>query len=304
MIPAIVDPKESSMLPMLRKMIGPMLLIGCAAAIAAQQPPGQGGGRGGAGNIVVWAPHTIVPEKIDADMNAKIRTEGMEHSKLMWIEHELTDVYGPRPIGSPNHKAAADWAVKTMTEFGMKNAHLEPFTWRGVGWLPGRTSGYITSPVHANLKFEAVPWSPSTNGAVSGEVVRIIPPETPTAAEFDRFLAEIVTRVKGRIVMVGPPPNVPVSFNEPVKRRPDDQVKAQYLPPDPNAPARGGRGGNRGGNRGNTPAPEGRLSAQEVNARITEMLRDNPPCTSTDGTGTGPHSRCHRGAKRSGPDLR
>ena len=111
-------------------------------------------------------------ERIDAEMNAKIRTEGMDHSKIMWIEHYLTDVYGPRPIGSPNHVAAANWAVKTMTSWGMKNAHLEPFTWRGVGWLPGSASGFITSPVKANLKFEAVPWSPSTKGTVSGEVVQ------------------------------------------------------------------------------------------------------------------------------------
>ena len=122
-------------------------------------------------------------------MNAKIRTEGMDRSKIMWIEHYLTDVYGPRPIGSPNHVAAANWAVKTMTSWGMKNAHLEPFTWRGVGWLPGRASGFITSPVKANLKFEAVPWSPSTKGTVSGEVV-----EHRRAGDADRGRADGVPR--------------------------------------------------------------------------------------------------------------
>src|SRR5476649_775745 len=105
-------------------------------------------------------------EPIDAAMNAKIREEGLDRSKIMWIEHNFTDVYGPRPVGSPNHVAAANWAMKTMTSWGMKNAHLEPFTWRGVGWLPGKAVGYITSPVKANIKFEAVPWSPSTNVTV------------------------------------------------------------------------------------------------------------------------------------------
>src|SRR6476659_4464262 len=123
-------------------------------------------------------------EHIDSALNAKIRTEGLDRSKIMWIEHFLTDVYGPRPIGSPNHVAAANWAVKTMTSWGMQNAHLEPFTWRGIGWLPGRAEGFITSPVKANLKFEAVPWSPSTKGTVSGQVVAIVPPEAPTEAEF------------------------------------------------------------------------------------------------------------------------
>ena len=300
---------------MFRKMIGPLLIVvvvGFVAAISAapqqnpppaQNPPagGQGAGanaaaanagaaqqgRGGTpGNITVWAPHSIVPEKIDEDMNAKIKTEGMDHSKIMWIEHELTDVYGPRPIGSPNHKAAADWAVKTMTSFGMKNAHLEPFQWGGVGWLPGKAVGYITSPVHANIKFEAQPWTPSTKGTVSGTVVVITPPVNPTPAEFDAYLAGIAASVKDGIVMVGPPPTIAVNFNEAQKRIPDDQAKAAYLPPDPNGPARGGRGnrgggpaaGGRGGRGGNAAAPDaGHLTAQEVNARITELLRDNPP---------------------------
>jgi hypothetical protein len=230
--------------------------------------------------LTVWAPHTVTPEKIDADMNTKIRTEGMEHSKIMWIEHYLTDVYGPRPIGSPNHVAAANWALKTMTSWGMSNAHLEPFTWRGIGWLPGRATGFITSPVKANLKFEVLPWSPSTNGTVSGEVIQILPPESPTEAELNTFLTNLAPKVKGGIVMVGPPSNFPVNFTEAQKRTPDDQAKARYLPPDPNAPPRAGRGGPGGGGRGRgatEPVVEGHLTAQQVNQRITTLLRDNPP---------------------------
>jgi len=231
-------------------------------------------------------------ESIDTAMNAKIRAEGIDHSKIMWIEHYLTDVYGPRPIGSPNHVAAANWAVKTMTSWGMKNAHLEPFTWRGVGWLPGRASGFITSPVKANLKFEAVPWSPSTNGTVKGEVVSIVPPETPTEEELMAYLAPLAPRVKGGIVMVGPPPNVPVNFDERPKRTPDDQVRARYAPRDPNeaAAGRGGRGGGPGGRgRGGAqaPVPEGHLSAQQVNQRIAAFLRDNMPALRLTAQGPG-----------------
>jgi hypothetical protein len=219
-------------------------------------------------------------EKIDTAMNDKIKTEGMEHSKLMWTEHFLTDVYGPRPIGSPNHKAAADWAVKTMTSWGMKNAHLEPFTWRGIGWMPGRATGFITSPVKANIKFETIPWAPSTKGTVSGQVLHLLPPVAPTEAELAAFLAEMAPKVRGGIVMTGAIPDAPVIINPPAKRMTDEQAKQRYQP-DPNAPAgagRGNRGG--GGGRGNqppAPLPEGHLSAQQVNARLTALVRDNPP---------------------------
>ncbi|HEV8411888.1 MAG TPA: M20/M25/M40 family metallo-hydrolase [Gemmatimonadaceae bacterium] len=228
------------------------------------------------------------PEPIDTAMNSKIRVEGVDHSKIMWIEHNLTDVYGPRPIGSPNHVAAANWALKTMTSWGMKNAHLEPFTWRGVGWLPGRASGYIISPVKQNLKFEAVPWSPSTKGTVTGEVVSIVAPATPTEEELAAFLAPLASKVKGGIVMVGLPPDVPVNFNERPKRTPDEDVRARYAPRDPNAPATGRGGGGRGGRGGAaTPVPDGRLSAQQVNARITQFLRNNMPALRLTAQGPG-----------------
>ncbi|MFI5227569.1 MAG: M20/M25/M40 family metallo-hydrolase [Gemmatimonadales bacterium] len=224
-------------------------------------------------------------ESIDSTMNAKIRAEGLDHSRIMWIEHYLADVYGPRPIGSPNHVAAAKWAVKTMTDFGMKNAHLEPFTWRGVGWLPGKASGYITSPVKANIKFEAVPWSPSTKGTVSGQVVLIDPPETPTPAELDAYLASMASKVKGGIVMVGRPPVVLVNFNPRPLRTPDDQVRERYAPRDSNAAGRGGRGGRGRGNQ--TPPPPGHLSAREVNQHVTEFLKTHMPALRLNAQGGG-----------------
>jgi carboxypeptidase Q len=262
---------------MFRKMLVPVLTVGLVAIAAAQQPQAP------PTSLTVWAPVTVTPEKIDTDLIAKIRAEGMERSKIMWIEHYLTDVYGPRPTGSPNHEAAAKWAVATMTSWGMKNAHLEPWDWGREGWLNDRASGFITSPVKANLKFEVVAWSPSTNGTISGEVIKIKPPVNPTEAELNTYLTNLAPRVKGGIVMVGDWQYVEVDFGTPQKRRPDETVKAQYAPPDPNAPARGGRGaGNRGGGAGNrgagaAPPPEGRLATAVVNQRVTAFLRDNPP---------------------------
>jgi len=53
-------------------------------------------------------------EAVDAEVNAKIRKEGKERSQILRTMHYLTDVYGPRLTGSPNHKAAAEWAIKQM----------------------------------------------------------------------------------------------------------------------------------------------------------------------------------------------
>ena len=72
-------------------------------------------------------------EKIDLDAVYRIKDEGLQRSKVMEIESYLTDVYGPRLTGSPNIKEAADWAQKTMKEWGLANVHIE--TWPfGRGW--------------------------------------------------------------------------------------------------------------------------------------------------------------------------
>ena len=74
-----------------------------------------------------------VTEKLDLDAIYRIKEEGLQRSKVMEIESYLTDVYGPRLTGSPNIKEAADWAQKTMKEWGLANVHLETFPF-GRGW--------------------------------------------------------------------------------------------------------------------------------------------------------------------------
>jgi len=69
----------------------------------------------------------------DKDLLERIRKEERDNSQLMKTEHMLTDVYGPRLTGSPNHKAAAEWAIRQMTAWGLSNAHLEPWDFGHVG---------------------------------------------------------------------------------------------------------------------------------------------------------------------------
>ena len=86
-----------------------------------------------------------VTEKLDLDAIYRIKEEGLQRSKVMEIESYLTDVYGPRLTGSPNIKEAADWAQKTMKEWGLANVHLEtcPF---GRGWQNQRFVAHALTP--------------------------------------------------------------------------------------------------------------------------------------------------------------
>src|SRR5438067_11834434 len=87
----------------------------------------------------------VAQEKVDEATDARIRSEEAEHSQLMHTVHMLTDVYGPRVTGTPNHEAAAKWVVSQTTQWGFKNAHLEPWEFGHPGWLNERAAGYIVA---------------------------------------------------------------------------------------------------------------------------------------------------------------
>ncbi len=97
--------------------------------------------------------------------------------------HFLTDVYGPRLTGSPNLKAAQDWIVKETTRWGLKNAHLEPWSFGHPGWVNEKLSVHAIAPFKDSLVAEALAWTPGTNGAVTAQVLQI---DRPVAADQGR----------------------------------------------------------------------------------------------------------------------
>jgi hypothetical protein len=205
-------------------------------------------------------------EKINADVNARIRQEANSHSQILRTLHYLTDVYGPRVTGSPNHKAAAEWATKQMESWGLTNGRLEPWDFGHPGWVNERFSGHITSPVKDQLTAEVVAWTPGTNGTLTAQAYHMPLPTRPTPAELNAFLDSEKDKVKGRIVLAGKSMFVPIDFDPPAKRRSDAQVRAQY---DPNNPD-GGRGRGRGDQ-----VPPGTMTNNEINRSVDEFLVAN-----------------------------
>src|SRR5689334_2985389 len=169
-----------------------------------------------------------------ADINAQIRKEANEHSQIMRTMHFFTDVYGPRLTGSPNHKAAAEWAVKQLTAWGLSNAHLEPWDFGHPGWLNERLTAHIISPVKDPLVCEVLAWTPGTNGNVTAQAYQMILPEKPTQDEFTAYLAMQRDKVKGKIVLAGKHQFVKVTIESSPKRMDDKAAKDRYSPDNPN----------------------------------------------------------------------
>lgn len=204
-----------------------------------------------------------------ADINARIREEGTKNSQVMKTIQILTDVYGPRLTGSPQLKAAGEWAAKQMTEWGLENAALEPWNWGNPGWVNERAYGFITAPVQDSLVFEVLAWTPSTPGPVKGPVVQLTIPMRPTQDELTAYFNSVRSSLKGAMVVLGDPNRVAVNLNPPAKRIADDVAKQRF---DPNAaqPA---------GPQFTPPAPQppkpGALTFQQLGAQVNQFLIDS-----------------------------
>jgi hypothetical protein len=207
--------------------------------------------------------------RLDADINGKIRAEAKAHSSIMHTLHMLTDVYGPRVTGSPNLKAAGEWAIKEMQSWGFSNGHLEPWDFGHPGWVNERFSAHIIAPVKDQLTAEVLAWTPGTDGAIIAQASQLMMPDRPTPEQLASFLDGQKDKVKGRIVLVGKHTFVPVEITPPAKRRPDDQVRAQYDPNNPNA-GRGGRGG-----RGESNDPPPPMTTRQIDEKVDAFLVAN-----------------------------
>jgi hypothetical protein len=141
-------------------------------------------------------------ETLDLTAYQKIRDEGLNHSHVMDFATALMDGIGPRLTGSPNAKKANEWTRDTMTKIGCENAHLEDWGEFGLGWQQLNTWARMVTPDTAILILQATPWSPSTSGPVTGDVVFV---KIDTDKDFDTYKGKLA----GKVVLFGAMREVP-----------------------------------------------------------------------------------------------
>jgi carboxypeptidase Q len=168
----------------------PILLIAAASLPAYATSPGY-----------VDEPQPTV-EKIDLGMYARIREEGFQHSHIMEYGSALSDAIGPRLTGSPNLAKANAWTRDQLTAMGCVNAHLDDWGEFGMGWQQLNTWVRMTAPDTAVFIAQATPWSPSTNGPVTGDAVYV---NIQDDKDFDQYKGKLA----GKIVFLGELREVP-----------------------------------------------------------------------------------------------
>jgi carboxypeptidase Q len=228
-------------------------------------------------------------EKVDLNVMHQIKTAefggggrgagggrggGAGGSQIMNTMYYLTDRYGPRLTNSPQFRAAGDWAVGQLKEWGLSNVHLESWDTKTTGGRGGASSipsweikgysGAMVEPTYMPLIGYPQAWSGGTNGMITGEAIQAI---VQTPADMDKYKGKL----KGKIVLLAQTPGpYELAFpTTPLATRYTDEQLAALVPdiiPGGNAGGRGGRGG-----RGNAAALA--TMTPEERAAFTEKQR-------------------------------
>ena len=164
-------------------------------------------------------------EKMDYEAINKIKQQGMnpQISQVMEISSWLTDVHGPRLTGSPTVKAAGEWAVAKMKEWGLQNVALEPWADKtnqfGYGWTNDKFYMAAVSPQAFPIPGTPTSWTPGTNGPVRGEVVLVT-----EATQED--LQKYAGKLKGKWILTQAAPDVAAFWNPLATRQTAEELES------------------------------------------------------------------------------
>jgi hypothetical protein len=137
-------------------------------------------------------------EPIEHDIIAKVKMEALGESQVMETFGYLTDVSGPRLTNSPNFKAAAQWCIEKLAEWGLSNTTLEPWGTYGEGWSIERFNIEMLKPDYMRINGYPKAWTPSTKDVVSGQPVLV---DIQSEQDFEQYRGKL----NNAIVMRGSP---------------------------------------------------------------------------------------------------
>jgi hypothetical protein len=159
----------------------------------------------------------VQDEKVDLDAIYRIKEEGLNRSQVMDILSYLTDVYGARLTGSPQIKAAGEWARKKLNEWELAQVNLETWGPFGRGWTNEKFYGRVLSTTNFPVIAYPKAWTPGTNGPVTADVLSAV---INNEQDFDKFRGQL----RGKYVLTTAMRDVPAQFEAPGRRLTDEEL--------------------------------------------------------------------------------
>ena len=173
-------------------------------------------------------------QTVDWPMVAKIREEGLRHSRIAETLSYMTDVLGARLTLSEGMTQAQTWAMAEMGRMGLTNTVVEPFMDYGVSWDNEYVSLHLLEPDYQPMVGYPLAHTPGTDGQ---KVLEVVIADVRTMGDLEKYRG----RLAGAAVLATPPASVDLTrFREGVPRRTEEELKAlaeEVLPPPAGQPA-------------------------------------------------------------------
>lgn len=157
--------------------------------------------------------------RVDLEMVAKIREEGLQHSQVMETASYIADVLGARLSLSNDMVRAQAWAEGHMKKLGLVNVAIEPFMDYGIRWDNEYTSIHLLEPDYQPMVGYPLSHTPGTGGK---QVTGVVSAEIRTRADLEKYRGKL----RGLSVLSTPPAVVDrVRFVAGVSRYTDAELK-------------------------------------------------------------------------------
>jgi hypothetical protein len=127
-------------------------------------------------------------------------------------------------------KHANEWTRDQLTKWGLQNAHLEAWGPFGRGWELKDFKAEVVSPYTIPVIAYPKAWSPSTKGAITGEVVYL---DAKTDADLEKYKGKLA----GKIVLISVKRDLKANFDALGSRISDEELAKLAAAPDPAAAA-------------------------------------------------------------------
>ncbi len=148
--------------------------------------------------LIIAAAGPSASGTVDWAMVAKIREEGLQHSRVMDLESYMTDVLGARLTMSRDMQRAQQWALGEMARIGLVNVVAEPFMNYGVTWDNEYVSLHLLAPDYTPMTAYPIAHTNGTGGRVVAEAALV---DLQLRADLEKYRGTL----RGKAVLVTPP---------------------------------------------------------------------------------------------------
>lgn len=138
------------------------------------------------------------PSLVDWVMVARIREEGLQHSKVMEYESYIVDVLGARLTMSRDMQRAQVWALDEMKKMGLSQVKSESYMDYGVTWDNEYVSAHMLEPDYTPLTAYPIAHTADTQGKITAEAMIV---DVQTKEDLDALRGKL----SGKAVMISNP---------------------------------------------------------------------------------------------------